>query len=349
MDKTSALARRAVEYGNLVEKYTVVVLADKGGEMILSDKVKIYGVAGGNKFIKLLNLWRQAKILLKNEAYDIITVQDQYYLALIGLCLAKKFKVGLEIQVHGFEKYNDLRKLIAKYVLPRANAVRCVSRRLKRQLINEFGIKEEKITVVPIHSELRITNYELRIKRDKEKFIFLAVGRLVPVKNISLQIEAMTEVVKKYPDAELWIIGDGPESNNLKFKIKNLKLDDNVKLFGRKSREELETIYSEADIFMLSSDSEGWGMAVIEAASFGLPIIMTDVGCAGEVIKNGESGLLIPIGDKRKLVEAMLKIIEDENLRKKLGANAKLAVSRLPSKERTLELYKKSWEIAVAN
>ncbi|MEK9184817.1 MAG: GtrA family protein, partial [Patescibacteria group bacterium] len=105
--------------------------------------------------------------------------------------------------------------------------------------------------------------------------------------------------------------------------------------------------YSQADVFLLTSNSEGWGLVVIEAATYGLPIIMTDVGCAGEVIVNGESGIIIPIGDKKALVRNMKRIIEDQELREKLGANAKLVVQSLPSKEETFELYKESWERCV--
>ncbi len=328
-------------------------------ELVLSDKVKVYGSGGGNKLKQFIVIYNLAKKLLREEKYDIITAQDQYYLALIGLCLAKKFKIGLEIQVHGFEKYYGVRKLIAKYVLRRANVVRGVSQRLKKQLINEFNVIADKITVVPIFVN---TNLSLRdrtggrsnltnssricgARNDINAFIFLTVGRLVPVKNICLQIEVMAEVIKKYPNTELWIIGDGPESEKLKLEIGNWKLEINVKLFG--AQKDVSPYYVQANAFILTSNSEGWGMAVIEAASFGLPIIMTDVGCAGEVIINNESGLVIPVGGEHKLAEAMLKIIEDVNLRKKLGANAELAVSRLPGKERTLELYKKSWALAL--
>jgi len=345
-NKASALAARTVEYGNLVEKYTVIAPSQKNEEIELSGKATVYGSGGGDKFTQLIKIYNLAKKLLREEKYNIITAQDQYYLALIGLYLGKKFNLGLEIQAHGFEKYYGLRKLIAKYVLPRANAVRCVSQRLKEQLINEFKAKEEKITVVPIYSEL-VAHNSNRIIREDKKFVFFTANRLVPVKNISLQIEAMAEVVKKYSDAELWIAGDGPERIKLEKLSGGLRDMNYVKFFGW--QENLSNYYNQADAFLLTSNAEGWGLAVVEAASFGLPIIMTDVGCAGEVIKNGESGLIIPAGGKEKLVEAMLTIIEDGNLRKKLGENAKSAAGRLPGKEQTLELYKKSWEIAVEN
>jgi len=354
LDITSSLARRVIEYSSLIKRYTVIVPSCKNDKIELSEKVMIYGSGGNNKLMQFIKVYNLAKKILRDERCDVITVQDQYYLALIGLRLAKKYQLGLEIQVHGFEKYSGLRRLIAKYVLPRANIARVVSQRLKKQLIDDFKVAEDKIVVVPIHSEINI------LKRDKitgrNKFVFLTVGRLVPVKNIGLQIEAMAEILKKYPQTELWIVGKGSEFNNLKLKIsrldettakqENLKLDGNIKLFGQKSREELSFIYGEADAFILSSNSEGWGLVVIEAAAQGLPIIMTDVGCAGEIIKDGESGIIIPIGDREKLIAAMIKIIEDGELRKKLGRAAVEEVKKLPSREATPRLYLESWKKA---
>jgi len=94
-------------------------------------------------------------------------------------------------------------------------------------------------------------------------------------------------------------------------------------------------------------------LVVIEAAHYGLPIIMTDVGCAGEVIRNPSissgqgSGIVIPVGDKKALEKTMIKLIEDKELRERLGDNAKKAILKLPNKEETLNLYKKSWKAAI--
>jgi len=177
------------------------------------------------------------------------------------------------------------------------------------------------------------------------KVVFLTIGRLVPVKNIVIQIKAMVEVIKKFPEVELWIIGEGPEKNNLEYIINNLELSEKVKLLGWQG--DLRKFYSQADVFMLTSNYEGWGLAVIEAAAYGLPIIMTDVGCAGEVIRNRENGIIISVGDVKKLGEAMVKIMENKDLRKKLGDSACEAVKKLPNKNETLALYKKSWEKAL--
>src|SRR3989338_2027260 len=349
LDKNSKAARRIIEYGDLTDSYIVVVPDKDYKEIRLSEKVFVYGSGGGNKIFQLINVYRTAKKLLRQEKFDLVTVQDQYYLALVGRILAKKFKIGLELQIHGFEKYSGLRKIIADFTIPRASAIKCVSQRLKKQLINEFGVKEEKITIAPICSNLKsqISNLKIKNTESDTKFIFLTVGRLVAVKNINLQIRAVAEVAKKYPNIEIRIVGDGPERKKLELKIKNYKLQNYVKFFGWQNN--LEEFYSQANAFLLTSDSEGWGMVVVEAVNYGLPVIMTDVGCAGELIENEKSGLVVPVSNQIKLEKAMIRIINDDNLRKKLAEGALSAIKNLPNKEETMALYKQSWEKAMKN
>src|SRR3990167_9097246 len=355
LDKNSKTARRIVEYGNLADRYIIVVPDKDYKEIRLSEKVFVYGSGGGNKIFQLINVYRVAKKLLKQKKFDLITVQDQYYLALVGRILAKKFKIGLELQIHGFEKYSGLRKIIADFAIPRASAIKCVSQRLKRQLMRDFGVKEEKITVAPIYSESIkfIKSKVYKVDSENNKFIFLTVGRLVPVKNVGLQIRATAKLVESEKSKveskkiELWIVGDGPEKSNLKSKISKLKLENNVKLLGWQN--DTDKFYSQADVFLLTSDYEGWGMVAVEAANYGLPIIMTNVGCAGELIENEKSGLVVPVNNQIKLEEAMVRIIKDDSLRKKLAEGALSAIKNLPSKEETLALYKQSWEKAMKN
>ena len=203
-------------------------------------------------------------------------------------------------------------------------------------------IKETKITVIPIYSDIETHNIS---HKDHKDFIFLTVSRLVPVKNISLQIEAMKEIVKKNSIAELWIVGDGPEKTRLEKMIADYGLTKNIRLLGWQT--DLTKYYSGADAFLLTSSQEGWGLVVIEAASFGLPIIMTDVGCAGEVIKDNESGIVIPVGDADKLTEAMASLINNKEMKERLRNGALEALKVLPSKEETLRLYKESWQKAL--
>jgi glycosyltransferase involved in cell wall biosynthesis len=348
LDRNSKLASRLLGYSELFKNFFLIVPASENAVVELSEKIKIFGVGPRNKFFTLFNIYFFANRLIGQEKLNLIIVQDPYYLALLAWLLAKKNKIGWEIQIHGFEKKHGLRKFLANFLIPRASAWRVVSQRLANELVGEYKISRDKITVVPIYAELQVKNSpefqeasKLKTKEDKESFIFLTVGRFVPVKNIVLQIEALVEVVKKYSNVELWIVGEGLEIKNYESKIKNYGLCDNVKIFSW--QKDLGSFYRRADCFVLSSDYEGWGLVVVEAASFGLPIIMTDVGCAGEVIKNNESGVVIPVGGKDSLVSVMDKMMNDEKFRKRVGDEAKEAVSKLPTKEETLNLYQASW------
>lgn len=343
LDKESAPAKRLVGYGELAEKYAVIVPSEEAEEIELSSRVKVYGSGGRSKLARFLKLYQRARKILSKENFSVITIQDQYYLAFLGWRLAKKFRMGLEIQAHGFEKFSGLRKIIAHFILPRADSVRAVSQRLKKQLISEFNIAEEKITVAPVYSELGIIRAEARVKDKGGRFIFLTVGRLVPVKNIKIQIAAIKEIIKQEKNIELWVVGEGAERKELENQAARHDLP--IKFFGWQA--DLTKFYEQADAFLLTSKSEGWGMVVIEAAGWGLPVIMTDVGCAGEVIKNGESGLVIPAGGEKELAAAMLKILTDENLRKKLGQGARAAFLSLPGREEIFSLYKESWRKAM--
>ena len=98
---------------------------------------------------------------------------------------------------------------------------------------------------------------------------------------------------------------------------------------------------------MLTSNYEGWGLVAIEALQYKIPIIMTDVGCANEIIINNENAIIIPVNNLKLLENAMIQIYEDRVLREKFSNNTQIAVSKLLTKEQTLDLYKKSWEKAI--
>lgn len=325
----SAAAQRIAAYRQAVEKY----------ELVAIDK----------SLFKLLALfkafWTAAKIL-KREKFDVLTVQDPYFVGAIGVLLSRFYKIGLEIQVHGFEKFNFLRRLIAGFVLWRADAIRTVSERLKKKITEEFRVSEKIITVAHIFVEAPELLSKPNDKPDGP-VIFLSVGRLVPVKNFEMQIMAFSDFSKKNDKAELWIAGEGPEKDKLAALVENLKLTKKIKFLSWSDR--VGELYGQADTFILTSFAEGWPLVIAEAAAAGLPIIMTDVGSAGEFIKNGENGIVVPVNDKEALRGAMEKIIKDANLRNILGEAARQSFLSLPGKEEILALYKKSWQLAIDN
>ncbi len=307
---------------------------------------------GDNKLREFLRIWREANVLFRTQKFDLITVQDTAYLAFLAYLLARRFKIPLEVQVHGFERLHGVRKIIAGVVLRRADKIRVVSERLKRKLEALSPKLEGKIYELPVYTQIEpplqgrtekgLTFFPTQGQTLKSPtFTFLTVGRLVPVKNITLQIRVFARIAKEFPNARLVIVGDGLEMPYLKLNAKRLTLNASVIFEGR--QENLKRYYQDADAFLLTSDSEGWGVAVTEAAAFGLPIIMTDVGLAGEFIKNNENGIVIPAGDEDALVSAMRRVMEDAGLRARLGAAARRSFLALPSKEEQIQKQVEQW------
>ena len=325
-----SLDKDVLKEGTLVQK-RLAALAAAAGEIIVLTPFS----HSGRKVVQFVKLWKQARKILAEKHFDLITVQDTSYLALLAYMLAKKYQIPLEVQVHGFEKLRGVRKLLAWFVLHRADKIRVVSERLRHAI-------SPRAYVLPVYTQIA-----LPIEKNKDTrviFTFLTVGRLVPVKNVEMQIRAFARIAKAAPKAQLVVVG-GSLGEVLKLKVKSLKLEEKIRFEGR--QENLARFYENADAFLLTSNSEGWGVVVTEAAAYGLPIIMTDVGLAGEFIKNGENGIVISVGDEDALVAAMRRIIENAELRARLGAAARASFAALPSTEEQIRKQVEEWRLLV--
>lgn len=272
---------------------------------------------------------------------DLITVQDVYFVALIGYLLSRRFHVPLEVQVHGLEKFEGFRKQLAQYVLRKASRIRVVSERLLQLLTTNYRLPTTKMYKLPVYTQIEAPQRTVKRKTVPYPFTFLTVGRLVPVKNITLQIKAFAKVAEKVPHIRLRIVGDGPLRESLQSEVKSLKLEDKIIFEGY--QKDTGRFYREADAFLLTSDYEGWGLVVLEAAAHRLPIIMTDVGLAREVIKNEESGFIIPAGDEHELVLSMKEFLDKPELRQRLGEAAFQIFKKLPSQQEQLQKQLVEW------
>lgn len=149
----------------------------------------------------------------------------------------------------------------------------------------------------------------------------ITASRLVPVKNIESLINIWQKVNQCHPDWTLQIWGDGPQKQNLREQIDRLGLKDRVFLMGYTS--DILAKMSKASLFVFTSRTEGFALAVAEAMSVGLPAVAYN--CPGGlryVLKDGETGFLVPMNDEDAFVEKVCTLIEDEELRKKMGQAA---------------------------
>lgn len=144
--------------------------------------------------------------------------------------------------------------------------------------------------------------------------LFLSVGRYEPVKAQSYLIEAMNEVVATCPTARLILVGWGSLEDELKNQATELGISENVVFTGQVPKEEMPLYYRVADAFVLASESEGFGLSMVEAMAAGLPVVATDIPGIREVVGTDGDGILVPPADSGAFAEAMVAIIEKSNL-----------------------------------
>jgi glycosyltransferase involved in cell wall biosynthesis len=335
----SSVAQRTIFLAKQVDKYLVIVPA-KEQKIELSAQVTAWGIAGANKVASLFNIYKTLNSLLEKEKFDLLTVQDSGFLGFLGLVLAKKFHLKYEVQIHGFEKNNILRDYLAKQCLANADLVRVVSTRLKKQIKEKYHLFAGKIYVAPVVVDTSHLVNSSTIDLHKvypNHFIFLTVGRLVPVKNIALQLRAIKKLNNK-DKVKLIVVGDGPEKDCLKKLTNDLGISEQVIFYGW--QEKLGDLYYSADCLLLTSDSEGYGLVAVEAINCNLPLIMTDVGCAHEVIKDHVNGLIIPINNEMALLEAMNKIQQGDILK---GLKNNISQQKKINNQETFEIIINKW------
>lgn len=175
-----------------------------------------------------------------------------------------------------------------------------------------------------------------------ETTTFLGVGRLVDKKGYAILIKAFATVVQKNPGVVLRLIGDGPNMDDLRELTRDLGVSDAVTFLGSLTRDKVLLEMQLADVFVHPSivlpngDQDGIPNVVLEAMAVGLCVVGSDIEGICEVIKDGESGLLVETGDVLGLTNAMVRAADNSDLRIALGARAREVVIRNYSKEHAI-------------
>lgn len=146
------------------------------------------------------------------------------------------------------------------------------------------------------------------------------VGRLVSLKNQRLLIEVLPALLEAHPDLRLVILGDGPLESALRAQATELKVQRQVDLLGQRS--DVADLLPAFDIFALPSLTEGLSIALLEACATGLAVVATAVGGNPEIVRDGETGLLVPAEDGAALHKALAALLGDADLRARLGRQA---------------------------
>jgi glycosyltransferase involved in cell wall biosynthesis len=365
-DEGSSVQSRLLEQGSLVTHLHVVVLTPRSGvftQTKIGKHVTVYPTLSAGRLAYVVDAYRIGGEILRHARKDakwLITTQDPFELGAVGYMLARKFHFPLHLQLHTDpwsavwrkgHPLNRLRFALAVFLLRKADGVRVVSERVERS-VRSLGVPDTRITKIPIYVDvMHFMNvkpaFDLHRAYSNFTHVVLSIGRLQPEKNYAGLIRAFAQVHKAHEDTLLLIVGSGPERERLIFLARSLELDACVKILPW--ARDVAAYYKTCDVYVQPSLYEGWGLAVVEAMAGGAPVVMTDVGCAGEIVRSEETGLVVPVADEKALAYAIDRLLGNREFALNLAANGNAAVQKLATKAETLMLYKTSWEQALAH
>ena len=170
----------------------------------------------------------------------------------------------------------------------------------------------------------------------------VSVGRLAPQKNFPMLINAFAAIKDEFPDWQLIILGEGPDRESLQLTIDHLQLTDRVLMPGRS--EHVIDELRKSKLFCMSTNAEGMSNALIEAMCVGLPVVSTDVCGAKELLREPESGLIVPVGDAESLTEALRKVMSNDEMMQQM-AERNLAKAEWFKQDRIVD----QWETLICD
>ena len=211
--------------------------------------------------------------------------------------------------------------------LRRAVHVFCPSEYLRRIALG-WGVDPARVSVLPNPAPalpVLPPRDELRRALELDGPTLAFAGRLTSQKALDVALVAVAAV----PGIALVLLGDGPERPGLERLAAELGLDGRVRFLGGGSRDDVLRLFRAADASLLSSAWENFPHTVVEALAVGTPVVATSVGGVGEVVRDGENGLLVPPGDADELAAAIRRLFAEEGLRERLAAAAAASVEPL--------------------
>jgi glycosyltransferase involved in cell wall biosynthesis len=286
-----------------------------------------------------------------DEKFDVVHGLDVYStMAIMVIPFARIFRIPCVLTCHtarGSAFQIFLQRFLGWMfrVGDRLIAVSRASARFSRLL----GFSEKRITVVPNGVDLSCFNGKIDALAMREELrigdepLVATALRLIKGKSPDLLISAFARVLEVVPDAKLVIAGSGREEDNLSRQIKDLDAANSVFMMGNLPKERVAQLMAAANVFVLPSKIESFGLTLLEASAAGVPVVCANAGGIPEVFQDGFNALLYPPGDDDAMAKAIIRLLQDRELAKNISANAMETAGRFTwerTAEQTLQVYK---------
>ena len=234
---------------------------------------------------------------------------------------------------------------ITRYGLQESDGVTAVSRFLKQATIETFDFDEIEVIpnfICPCHYK-RLPESALRdeFAPNGEKLL-VHVSNFRAVKRPADCVEILAKVKVKGGNAKLIMVGDGPELSACRYRAEQLKVKDEAVFVGKQAN--IPDYLGIADVFLLPSELESFGLAALEAAACEVPVVATRIGGIPEVVTDGETGFLSDIGDAEKMSDDVMRFLKDEEMRMAFGRQARESAVARYGTELVIPQYLKFYE-----
>lgn len=227
--------------------------------------------------------------------------------------------------------YSFLTKISARFVsyplelkhIKSSDMITTVSESVAKEL-DEYDLNSDQVSLV--YNGVDEDFFKPNNKSEKSKKYIMYAGRIDQEKGVFDLVECARSICSQRSDVYFMIAGDGRDLNRLIKKIKKAGIQDRFILLGQVEKDQIVKLYQNATAFILPSYHEGLPTVILEAMSCGLPVIVTDVRGNRDVISNNENGIIIPSRNPVEMANAISVLLDDENLREKLGNNARKTI-----------------------
>jgi L-malate glycosyltransferase len=217
--------------------------------------------------------------------------------------------------VYQFPQKSALNRWIIRFALGRADGICSTSRAMAREIAKYTG---KPIEITPFGVD--INRFQPAPDRKKSRQITIGIAKgLKDIYGFPELFRAFARIHAEFPQTRLLIVGDGPERTRYEKMVTELGIRDRVQFVGYVENTRLPQYLNQMDLFVLPSHQESFGVSAIEAQACGVPVIANGIGGLPEVVKDGETGIVLPNNHPDTIYEAIKNLILNEELREKMG------------------------------
>jgi colanic acid/amylovoran biosynthesis glycosyltransferase len=252
--------------------------------------------------------------------------------ASVGLFTQSVFGVGYSMTVHGPDEFYDAEGQYLAQKIRAADFIVCISAYTQSQLMklspyedwSKFSVAHLGVDPSQWAPEPKPAS---RAAFDVQTpFEILCVGRLTPAKGQHLLIDAVDGLLQQGRPVRLRLIGDGPDAASLRLSAAQIQTPQAVLFEGAVNQDQIRSFYRTADAFCLPSFAEGLPVVLMEAMAMQIPCVSTSITGIPELIRDGIDGLLVPASDLKSLIEALARLMDEAELRRRLGESGRSRV-----------------------